>query len=114
MREFRKAKDVTEHYTSLEELRKSFGLKQVKKRTDDQEKLKAQRDKFVGVCRVCKNPLVWIEGTNILACKNPECKGVKMTSKSEEEDGTEKVWYIPVTRVLDTEGMEIAERLFSE
>ena len=35
-----------------------------------------------------------------------------MTSKN--EDGTEKVWYIPVTRILDTEGMEIAERLFCE
>jgi hypothetical protein len=34
-----------------------------------------------------------------------------MTSKN-EEDGTEKVWYIPVTRVLDDRGFEIAQNLF--
>lgn len=113
MKEFRNAKGVTEHYTSLEEMRKSFGLKPVKKRTDDQEKLKAQREKFVGTCRICKQPLIWIKGTNTLACKNENCKGVKMTTKN-EDDGTERSWFIPVTRTLDTEGMEIAERLFSE
>lgn len=112
MREFRKAKGVTERYTSLEELRTAFGLKAVRKRTTDAEKLKAQREKFVGTCKVCKQPLSWIEGTNTLACKNPECKGVKMTSKN--EDGTDKVWYIPVTRMLDSDGMEIALRLFEE
>ena len=112
MREFRKAKGVTERYTSLDELRTSFGLKPIRKRTTDAEKLKAQQEKFVGVCKVCKQPLHWIEGTNTLACKNADCKGVKMTSKN--EDGTDKVWYIPVTRMLDSEGMEIAERLFGE
>ena len=112
MKEFRKSKGVTERYTSLEELRKGFGLKPIKKRTNDEAKLKAQQEKFVGTCRVCKKPLTWIEGTNICACKNPECKGIKMTGTN--EDGTEKVWYIPVTRILNDKGMEIAERLFSE
>ena len=112
MREFRKAKGVTERYTSLDELRIAFGLKATKKRTDDEEKLKAQREKFVGTCKVCKQPLHLIEGTNTLACKNEDCKGIKMTGKN--KDGTEKVWYIPVIRILDDEGREIAERLFSE
>lgn len=112
MREFRKAKGVTERYTSLGELRKSFGLKPIKKKTNDEAKLKAQQEKFVGICKVCKKPLTWIEGTNTLACKNEECKGIKMTSKN--EDGTEKVWYIPVIRMLDSDGMDIAERLFSK
>lgn len=112
MREFRKAKGVTERYTSLDELRIAFGLKATKKRTNDAEKLKAQREKFVGVCKVCKQPLHWIEGTNTLACKNENCKGIKMTGKN--IDGTEKVWYIPVIRILDDEGMNIAMRLFCE
>ena len=30
------------------------------------------------------------------------------------EDDTERVWFIPVTRVLNGNGMEIAENLFSE
>ena len=112
MREFRKAKGVTERYTSLEELRIGFGLKPVSKKTNDEQKLKAQQEKLVGTCRVCKKPLTWIEGTNICACKNPECKGIKMTGQN--EDGTEKVWYIPVTRMLNEKGAEIAERLFGE
>lgn len=110
MREFRKSKDCTERYTSLEELRKAYGLKPVKKRTDDEEKLKIQREKFLGTCRVCGKPLSWINDTSVCACKNPECKGFKMTSTTEE--GEEKVWYIPVTRMLDSQGMQIAQNLF--
>ena len=110
MREFRKAKGVTEHYTSLEELRKAWNCKPVKRRTNDAEKLQAQREKFVGVCKVCKQPLTLINGTNVLACQNPDCTGVKMTSKN--EDGSEKIWYIPVSRILDEKGMKIAENLF--
>ena len=112
MKEFRNPKGVTERYTSLEELRKGFGLKPVKKRTNDAEKLKAQQEKFLGTCKVCKQTLSWVEGTNICTCKNPACKGVKMTGTN--EDGTEKVWYIPVTRILDSKGIEIAEHLFNE
>ena len=61
---------------------------------------------------MCGENLSWIEGTNTLACKNAGCKGVKMTGKN--EDGTDKVWYIPVTRMLYEEGSKIAERLFCE
>lgn len=110
MREFRKSKDVAERYTSLEDLRAGFGLKPVKKRTNDENKLKLQKEKFVGKCKTCGENLSWIEGSNVLACKNEKCKGIKMTSQN--EDGTEKVWYIPVFRRLDEEGMCIAERLF--
>ena len=111
MREFRKSKDCTEHYTSFEELRKGFGLKPIKRKTDDAEKLKAQQEKFLGTCRVCKHGLVLVKGTNILTCQNPDCKGMKITSNNEEDD-SEKVWYVPVTRMLDGKGMEIAENLF--
>ena len=118
MKDFKKIKGTTKTYNSFEEfgkdekLRKQFGLKPIKRRTNDKEKLKAQQEKFVGKCRVCGQHLTWIDGTNTLACKNPDCNGIKMSSKN--EDGTEKVWYIPVTRTLDEKGMQIAERLFSE
>ena len=112
MKEFRKSKDCTEHYTSLESLRAAWGLKPIqKKRPKTEEALKTAQEKFLGTCRVCKHPLVLINGCNVLACQNSECKGIKMTSKN-EEDGTEKVWYIPVSRVLDERGAEIAENLF--
>ena len=113
MKEFRMSKGVTEHYTSMEALREGWGLKPIKKKTNDENKLKAQQEKLVGTCRVCKKPHVWIEGTNTLVCQNPDCKGMKMTSKN-EEDGTEKVWFIPVTRLLNDKGTEIAMNLFAE
>ena len=110
MKEFRKAKGVTEHYTSLEELREAFGLKPVVKRTKDADKLTAQREKFLGTCRVCKQPLVLVGNTNVLCCKNPECRGIKITGTN--EDGTEKIWFVPVSRVLDEKGFEISQNLF--
>ena len=110
MREFRKAKGVTEHYTSLEELRIGFGLKPIVKRTKDESKLKTQQEKFLGTCKVCKQPMSLINGCNVLACKNPECRGIKMTDTN--EDGTERVWYIPVSRVLDEKGFQISQNLF--
>ena len=110
MREFRKAKGVTEHYTSLEELRAGFGLKPVVRRTKDENKLKAQQEKFLGTCKVCKQPMTLISGSNVLACQNPECKGIKMTGTN--EDRSEKVWYVPVSKVLDEKGFQIAMNLF--
>lgn len=118
MKDFKKLKGSIKTYDSFEELgkdeklRKQFGLKPIKRRTNDKDKLKAQQEKFTGKCRVCGQYLVWIDGTNTLACKNTDCNGIRMSSKN--EDGTEKVWYIPVTRTLDEKGMQIAERLFSE
>ena len=35
-----------------------------------------------------KDPSTWIEGTNICACKNENCKGIRMSGTN--EDGTEK------------------------
>lgn len=111
MSAFRMAKGVTERYTSLEDLRKGFGLKPVRKKTTDANKLKDQQERFVGKCKVCGEKLTWVEGTNVLACKNENCKGIRMSSIN--EDGEEKVWYIPVVRRLDEDGLRIAERLFS-
>lgn len=112
MKNFRKSKDTTEMYTSFAELAKAFGLEPVKKQTNDKEKLKIQREKFLRDCPVCKNKLSYIYGTNICACKNIECKGIKKTSTN--PDDTENVWYIPVVRILDEKGMEIAMNLFEE
>ena len=111
MKEFRKAKGVTEHYTSLEALRAGWGLDPVgKKRPKDEKILQEKREKFLGTCRVCKKPLTLIKGCNVLACQNTDCKGIRMTSQN--EDGTEREWYIPVTRILDERGFDIAMNLF--
>lgn len=111
MREFRNGKNCTEHYSSLAELRVAFGLKPLeKKRPKDEKVLQEKREKFLGTCKVCKQTLSIIKNTNVLACKNPECRGIKMTSTN--EDGSERTWYIPVTRMIDNRGMQIAENLF--
>ena len=109
MKEFRKAQGVTEHYTSLEALREGFGLKPVVKRTKDADKLKAQREKFLGTCRVCKQPLVY-NGGNVLTCNNESCKGLKFTKKDEE--GNDYDVYMPYYRLLDDKGASIAENIF--
>lgn len=98
-------------YYSFQELAKDFGCKPVKRRTNDMDKLKSQQEKFAGRCKVCGNVLTYHQGTNVLTCTNPECKGIKMTSKN--DDGTERTWFIPVTRMVDETGMEIAINLFA-
>lgn len=110
-KKLRLSKDTTAYYNSFEEAAKAFGCRPVKKRTDDLDKLAKQQERFVGKCKVCGENLTYISDTNILACTNPACKGIKMTSKDEEDN--EKVWYIPVTRMVDDKGFEIALNLFS-
>lgn len=110
MREFRKGKNCTEHYTSFSEAAKAFGCREVVKRTKDENKLAMQREKFLGICKVCKQPLHLVSGCNVLSCTNPDCRGVKMTGTN--EDGSTYEWYIPVNRVLDSKGAEIARNLF--
>ena len=114
MKEFRKAKGVTEHYTSLAELRNSFGLKPIeKRRTKDEEKLKAQRERFLGKCPVCKQTLSYIYGTDYKVCKNEKCKGIEYHGKN--EDGTEYIYCIPyISKPLDDHGKEIAMNLFDD
>lgn len=107
----RLSKGTTAQYNSFEEAAKAFGCRPVKKKTDDANKLAKQQERFVGKCKVCGENLTYIHGTNVLACTNEKCKGIKMTSKN--EDGTENVWHVPVTRMVDDLGMEIAMNLFS-
>lgn len=96
-------------YTSFQDLAAATG-RPVKRRTKDMDKLQAQREHFAGKCKVCGHILTYHNGTNVLTCTNPECKGIKKTGLN--DDGSEKVWYVPVIRTVDTTGMEIAARLF--
>ena len=113
MREYRLSKDTTEHYTSLEELRKAFGCKPIIKRTADEKKLESQREVFNGkhICKSCNKPMFWISGTSVMSCKNPDCKGIKNVRT--DLDGNEIVTYFPSYDLLDTLGAEIAENLFA-
>lgn len=111
MRAFRKDRNCTEHYTSFEAAAAGWNVKPVKKRTSDSEKLKIQREKFLGTCKCCGQPLHYVSGTNVIVCNNKTCNGFKHSEKN-IETGEEKVWYIPVTRTLDEKGFNIAMNLF--
>lgn len=113
MKEYRLSKDTTEHYTSLEALREAWGCKPITKRTSDEKKLQSQREVFCGKhkCKACGQPMVWMNGTSVMSCKNPGCKGIKNVRT--DADGNEIVTYLPSYDLLDSVGADIAYNIFS-
>ena len=90
-------------YFSLEEFRIAMASKPNKTKDN-----KGHQEKFLNrhKCKACGEPLSWTGG-NIMCCKNPECKGIKIKKK----DGD--VFYLPSYELLDSKGTQIAESLFS-
>lgn len=86
----------------------AFGQKEYKV---DEKKIKEQREKLCGICKVCGEPLQYVGG-NVLACKNEKCRGYKHTRTNEA--GEEITYYTPVFRLLDEKGSAIAQRLFND
>lgn len=113
MSNYRMSKGTTEHFTSLEEMRTAWGMKPVTKKTSDKKKLKEQQERFLSKhkCKACGTPMIYIHG-NVMACKNPECKGIEI--KRKDKDGNEMVSYINSFCTLDDLGAEIASNIFSE
>lgn len=106
MKEFRKGKDVTEHYTSFAEMAKAWGCAPVeKKRTKNADKLKAQREKFLGTCPICQSANKFVSPQYIV-CSNVDCKGKNIAPKGEEPR------YVLSMRELNEKGIEIASHLF--
>lgn len=100
-------------YYSFDELgQEVFGLKPLKQVTNDKQKLESQREKFLGTCPFCKEPLTYIFETNILACQNENCKGKKITIKN--KDGEEQDIYKPYYKMLSNKGSKIGTILFDE
>ena len=89
------------------EIRKKFGMDDVKKKTDDDSRLSKQKKDFMGkyVCKVCGSTLEWVEGSNIMICTNKSCKGIEKKNK----DGS--VSSLPVVVYLNSHGEEIAETI---
>lgn len=110
----RLSKGVTEHYTSFEELGKAWGCKPVIKQTKDKTKLEKQRENFCKshLCPACKKPMVYIEGMNMLVCKNESCKGIK--HEFVDNIGETKIYYTPSFNLLDEKSTEIATNIFME
>jgi hypothetical protein len=99
-------------YYSFDEIgQEVFGLKPYTRVTRDKQKLESQREKFLGTCPHCKQPLKYIYGTNILACENEKCRGRKITIV--EEDG-ENYIYKPYYKILSDKGSVIGTTIFEE
>lgn len=113
MSEFRMDKNTTEHYYSFEEMAAAWGCKQVTRQTKDKQKLESQRRKFCErhLCRACKQPLQFINGTNGMSCVNPECKGIRF--KKIDKEGNEIITYKPSYDLLDDLGTTIAMNIFA-
>ena len=106
MKEFRKGKNCTEYYSSLEDLRKAWGRKPIeKKRPKDENVLQEKREKFLGVCPVCKSPMKYAS-PSYSVCSNADCKGRNIAKQGEEPR------YITVIREFDSKGKTIALNLF--
>lgn len=103
----------TEHYSSFEELAKVYGCRPVNKKTKDAKKLETQKEKFCAkhLCSACKQPMTFINNTNVMVCTNDKCKGIKNTKTDKE--GNEIISYTTSYDVLDTLGAEIGNIIFS-
>ena len=114
MKEFRKAKGVTEHYTSLEEMAKAWGCKGSPiKQTRDKEKLQKQRENFCNFhkCKACGQPMTYI-GESVMTCTNDKCKGIKHERK--DNDGNTIVTYSVSYEILEEKYAEKARNIFHE
>lgn len=86
-------------YFSFDELPGVHKTQKPKKQNEN------SKEKFAGKCKICGSLLSFVEGTNVMVCKNPQCKGLK--TKGEENN-------LPSFRFLDTKGMQIANNLFGK
>lgn len=101
--------------TSFDELRKEFGLKPIRWQTQDTKKLESQRENFSSkhLCPVCKQPMRYIENTNIFCCANSECKGFTREIIDEETEEKEVIRYTPFHQ-LDEKSARIANNIFKD
>lgn len=81
------------------------------KRTKDEKKLQKQIDAFQNrnICKFCGGTKEWIPGTNVVVCKNPDCKGHVIKAKNKE--GKEIEISEPSMKILTKRGAAIAETL---
>lgn len=94
--------------SAFEAIRKEFGLGPKNVRTTDETRLKKQRERFLQkqTCPICGGTKTFIKGTNVMVCKNPECKGFPVKDK----DGNVVDYKITFTE-LNTKSEAIASAI---
>lgn len=108
MRESKRSKEF-KTFDSLDDLRKAYGLRPINMQTKNKKRLESQREFFESrhLCPLCKQPMKYVEGTNIMVCLNEECEGYNRNV------GNEVVNY-SAFHMLDDKGAEIATNIFRE
>ena len=96
-------------YSSFEELAKAYKTKQPK---NNEKKIEELKSKFAKKykCKACNAPLTYINGTTIMTCTNPDCKGIKVVTTN--NDGEEKTSYLVSYSLLGNMTQKIAENIF--
>lgn len=115
MKEIRKGKGVTEHYTSLAELGKAWGCKGSPiKQTKDMDKLKKQRETFCSFykCPACGEPMTYM-GESIMTCTNEKCKGIKHERKDKDGNVISVTYSVPY-ELLENKFADRARNIFYE
>lgn len=94
-------------WTSFTDLAMDWGCQPYLKELKNPQKLNNVRMKFFNkhICKGCGHPMIWEEGTNIVVCSNPKCKGIEKKNKDDT------VSYFPSYEVLDNKGASIARSI---
>lgn len=96
-------------YFSFAELPTSKSNNKTNKKQNEELKTKFEKRH---TCKICKQPMTYLDGTNVCVCQNPDCKGKKV--KVVLSDGTEKNEFRPYFHTLDEVGVSIATRIYAK
>jgi ribosomal protein L37AE/L43A len=104
------------NYTPFEDLRPFFGLEPIRKHTNNKKRLESIQKRFTSrhVCPICKQEMKHVEGTNVMVCNNPSCKGQKIKVYDENRDGENLTINCALFHTLDETGAKIANNIFYE
>ena len=102
---------VNGRYSSFSEVATAMGMASPVKKVD-QNKQQSRQKKFCSYhkCKTCGEPMIFVEGTNIMTCSNPQCKGIKHEFKDKE--GNKVVKYSPSYDLLADKYASMASSLF--
>ena len=92
----------------FKEIRELYGLGELPKHTSNKKKLEAIQKRFYArhVCPICHQEMRHIEGTNVMVCANPECKGIEIKVSKDRKTKSSPA------HLLDDKGAKIANNIF--
>ena len=98
-------------YGSFAEVAEALGYASKDLRVGTAEELKQRQEAFRAKhkCKSCGEPMVWINGTSIMVCQNPKCKGVNIKKKDGEGTIRKPSYY-----TLNEGNLRAARELFAE